>query len=153
MSDTISRNVRLIELLFFAYRDFTHDADRLLDDYGFGRAHHRILHFVWRNPGIHVAELLSLLKITKQSLASPRDLLIEKGFLHQEAGKKDKRKRVLFLTPEGEELAKRLCHLQEDRFARALSELKKGAEKDAEAFLLALADEEGREDIRQWISV
>ena len=58
-----NRNIRLIELMFFAYRDFTHDADLLLDELGLGRAHHRILHFVWRNPGIHVAELLNLFNL------------------------------------------------------------------------------------------
>ena len=147
-----NRNIRLIELMFFAYRDFTHDADLLLDELGLGRAHHRILHFVWRNPGIHVAELLNLLKITKQSLAMPREILIKDGFLQQHQDQHDKRKRILQLTQKGEQLAKQLCDLQEARFERALKELGAGADKNAEAFLYALADEENRADITQWIS-
>ena len=71
----------LIELLFFAYRDFVSDPDQLLDKLGFGRAHHRVLHFVNRNPGMKVAELLDVLKITKQSLGRVLKQLIDEGYV------------------------------------------------------------------------
>src|SRR6204780_3111356 len=88
----------LIELLFFAYRDFVGDADEILAKFGFGRAHHRVLHFVNRNPGMKVAELLDILKITKQSLGRVLKQLIDKGYVEQKLGK-DRRQRLLFVTP------------------------------------------------------
>src|ERR1700733_111902 len=71
----------LIELFYFAYRDFVGDADRLLEAYGFGRAHHRVLHFVARHPGLTIAELLDILAITKQSLNRVLKELIAKDFI------------------------------------------------------------------------
>ena len=82
-----------VELLFFAYRDFTGDPDAVLAQYGFGRAHHRVLHFVHRNPGLRVANLLEILKITKQSLARVLKQLIGEGFIVQKAGAEDRRER------------------------------------------------------------
>src|SRR5208282_6113134 len=71
----------LIELFYFAYRDFVGDVDRLLEVYGFGRAHHRVLHFVSRHPGLTIAELLDILKITKQSLNRVLKELLDKGYV------------------------------------------------------------------------
>ena len=71
----------LIELFFFAYRDFVGDADRLLEAYGFGRAHHRVLYFVSRQPGLTIAELLEILRITKQSLNRVLRELVDKNFI------------------------------------------------------------------------
>ena len=93
-----------IELLFFAYRDFVGDADRILDEFGFGRAHHRALYFVNRKPGMTVAELLDTLKITKQSLARVLRQLVESGYITQATGSTDKRKRLLYPTRSGREL-------------------------------------------------
>ena len=87
----------LIELLFFAYRDFVGDPDRILADYGFGRAHHRVLHFVQRRPGLTIAELLDILQITKQSLNRVLKELVEKGYIEQRTGRQDKRQRQVFL--------------------------------------------------------
>jgi hypothetical protein len=81
----------VIELLFFAYRDFVSDPDRILTDYGFGRAHHRVLHFVNRQPGLTIAELLDILRITKQSLNRVLKELVEKGFIEQRPGVQDRR--------------------------------------------------------------
>jgi DNA-binding MarR family transcriptional regulator len=78
--------VELIELLFFAYRDFVSDPDKILKDYGFGRAHHRVIHFVGRHPGICVAELLDILRITKQSLGRVLRQLIDTGHVPQQVG-------------------------------------------------------------------
>lgn len=109
----------LIELFFFAYRDFVGEPDRLLEKHGFGRAHHRVLHFVNRNQGLHVAELLELLEITKQSLARVLKDLIEAGLIEQRAGETDRRQRLLFLTAEGAALAASLAEMQNARVARA----------------------------------
>src|SRR6202044_3238897 len=91
----------LIELLFFAYRDFVGDADEVLAKLGFGRAHHRVLHFVNRNPGMKVAELLGILKITKQSLGRVLKQLIDEGYVEQRTGA-DRRQRLLFVSAKGE---------------------------------------------------
>ena len=90
----------LIELLFFAYRDFVGDPDRILAEYGFGRAHHRVLHFVDRYPGLTIAELLDILRITKQSLNRVLKDLIEQGYVAQRPGTSDRRQRLLYLHRE-----------------------------------------------------
>src|SRR3989442_10195970 len=113
----------VIELLFFAYRDFIGDPDQVLATFGFGRAHHRVLHFVNRNPGMKVAELLDILKITKQSLGRVLKQLVDEGYVVQKAGANDRRQRLLFVTPKGEALAMKLAGLQTARIARPLSEL------------------------------
>ncbi len=94
----------LIELLFFAYRDFVGDADRLLEDYRFGRAHHRVLHFVFRHPGLTVNALLDILKITKQSLNRVMKDLIDGHLIEVRAGTSDRRRRLLHPTPEGSQI-------------------------------------------------
>jgi len=108
-----------IELLFFAYRDFTSDPDVILTRSGYGRAHHRILHFVGAYPGINVAQLLSILRITKQSLGRVLQQLIKQGFVEQRPGKHDKRQRLLFLTDKGKAFGTHLSTPQEDRVRRA----------------------------------
>src|SRR5262245_12863544 len=87
----------VIELLFFAYRDFISDPDDALAKIGFGRAHHRVLHFVNRNPGMKVAELLDILKITKQSLGRVLKQLVDEGYVVQKEGSNDRRQRLLFV--------------------------------------------------------
>lgn len=94
----------LIEHLFFAYRDFTGDPDTILAQFGFGRAHHRVLHFIDRKPGLTVAELLDLLKITKQSLARVLKQLVDGGYVCQKPGPVDRRQRELYLTESGQTL-------------------------------------------------
>src|SRR5881396_2921382 len=81
----------LIELLFFAYRDFVSDPDHVLEKFGFGRAHHRVLHFVNRNPGMKVADLLDILRITKQSLGRVLKQLVDEGYVVQKEGENDRR--------------------------------------------------------------
>src|SRR5437660_8674223 len=117
----------VIELLFFAYRDFVGDPDHVLEKFGFGRAHHRVLHFVNRNPGIKVADLLDILKITKQSLGRVLKQLLDQGYIAQQEGENDRRQRLLFATPKGEALALKLAGLQTTRIARALAEVGPGA--------------------------
>src|SRR5918995_2326626 len=113
----------LIELFFFAYRDFVSDPDRILDEYGFGRAHHRVLHFVDRNPGLTIAELLDILRITKQSLNRVLKELLDKDFIESRMGTSDRRQRLLFATAKGHDLAIKLARLQTRRIMRALSEM------------------------------
>jgi DNA-binding MarR family transcriptional regulator len=131
----------LIELLFFAYRDFVGDPDEVLVKLGFGRAHHRVLHFVNRNPGIKVADLLDILKITKQSLGRVLKQLIDEGYIVQRAGPHDRRQRLLYVSEAGEALALRLAGLQTERISRVLGELGPGAREAARRFLAGMTDD------------
>src|ERR1700731_2660915 len=142
----------IIELLFFAYRDFVRDPDDALAKFSFGRAHHRVLHFVNRNPGMKVAELLDILKITKQSLGRVLKQLIDQGYVLQKEGANDRRQRLLFVTPKGEALAMKLAGLQSGRIARALSELGPDAHEAACRFLVAMIDVDNRDGVLRFIA-
>jgi DNA-binding MarR family transcriptional regulator len=111
-----------IELLFYAYRDFTAEPDAMLARYGFGRAHHRVIYFVGRHPHMSVSELLGILRITKQSLARVLSQLVRQGFIVQQTGKSDRRQRLLQLTPAGIELERELSENQRQRIERAYAE-------------------------------
>ena len=142
----------IIELLFFAYRDFIGDPDDVLAKLGFGRAHHRVLHFVNRNPGMKVAELLDILKITKQSLARVLRQLIQEGYILQREGANDRRQRLLYVTPKGEALAMKLAGLQTKRITRALAELGPTGHETAGRFLTAMLNSEHRESVLRFIA-
>ena len=141
----------LIELFFFAYRDFVGDADRLLARYKFGRAHHRVLHFVSRQPGLTVAELLDILKITKQSLNRVMKDLLDSAYVEVRAGVIDRRQRLLYPTVEGKRLAMDIARIQTQRFSRALAMLEPQAHANAIEFLTALIDPEEREKAERLI--
>lgn len=141
----------LIELLFFAYRDFVGDPDRILAQYGFGRAHHRVLHFVNRNPGLTIASLLDILRITKQSLNRVLKDLLEKGYVEQRAGLVDRRQRLLYVTPRGAALALDLAAMQTRRISRALEEAGPDAAEAARAFLRAMVEPADREEVGQMV--
>jgi DNA-binding MarR family transcriptional regulator len=142
----------VIELLFFAYRDFVSDPDHVLESLEFGRAHHRVLHFVNRNPGMKVADLLDILRITKQSLGRVLKQLVDEGYVVQKEGPDDRRHRLLFVTPKGEQLAMKLAGLQTERITRALSELGPGAHKAAREFLAAMIDADSRDAVLRFIA-
>jgi DNA-binding MarR family transcriptional regulator len=142
----------IIELLFFAYRDFISEPDDVLLKLGFGRAHHRVLHFVNRNPGMKVAELLDILKITKQSLGRVLKQLVDQGYVVQREGAQDRRQRLLYVTGKGEALAMKLAALQTARIARALAELGPGAHDAARRLLAAMIDAENRDGVLRFIS-
>jgi DNA-binding MarR family transcriptional regulator len=142
----------LIELLFFAYRDFVSDPDHVLEKFGFGRAHHRVLHFVNRNPGLKVADLLETLRITKQSLGRVLRELVDEGYVVQKEGADDRRHRLLYVTPKGEQLAMKLAGLQTVRINRALAELGPTAHKAARDFLAAMIDPESRDAVLRFIA-
>lgn len=145
------RLIACAELLFFAYRDFINDPDKLLEQYGFGRAHHRVLHFVNRNPGLRVADLLHILKITKQSLARVLKQLIDDGFVTQRSGKEDRRQRLLYVTPKGTKLAEKLTNLQIRRIEEALGEAGPGADDATQRFLFAMIAEKDRDRVHALI--
>ena len=131
-----------IELLFFAYRDFVADPDKVLaaygtEDHSLGRAHHRVIHFVGRNPGMNVAELLHILQITKQSLARVLRQLVDEGFVRQERGQTDQRQRLLYLTDKGAAFETALSQPQVERFARVFEAV---GPEDAAAFRRVLAN-------------
>jgi len=132
------------ELLFFAYRDFTRDPDAILKDFGFGRAHHRVLHFVNRHSGLRVADLLDILTITKQSLSRVLKQLIGKGYIVQQAGSSDRRERLLFPTEKGRALAERLAAPQSVRLSEALKAAGPGAEAILRRFLESMVNAEER---------
>ena len=140
--DDVAPMYDMIELFYFAYRDFVGDADRLLESYGFGRAHHRVLHFVGRQPGLTIAELLDILAITKQSLNRVLKELVAQDFVETRAGAQDRRQRRLYATLKGERLALKLARAQTLRFAAAMRALKPGAKVEASAFLVAMIDGE-----------
>jgi DNA-binding MarR family transcriptional regulator len=141
----------LIELLFFAYRDFVADADEVLAKFGFGRAHHRVLHFVNRNPGMKVAQLLDILNITKQSLGRVLKPLIDEGYVEQREGASDRRQRLLFVTAKGEALAVRLALLQTARFDRALAEIGAKDHEIARRFLIGMLNPGQRDGVLRLI--
>jgi DNA-binding MarR family transcriptional regulator len=140
------------ELLFFAYRDFTKDPDAILKDFGFGRAHHRVLHFVNRHSGLRVADLLEILNITKQSLSRVLKQLIDQGYIEQQAGASDRRERLLFPTERGRALAERLAAPQHVRLMNALQAAGPGAEKVLRRFLEAMINAEDRPKVSSIMS-
>jgi len=141
----------LIELLFFAYRDFVADADAVLAEFGFGRAHHRVLHFINRNPGMKVAELLDILKITKQSLGRVLKQLLDEGYVEQREGASDRRQRLLFVTAKGDGLASRLAGLQAARIGRALAAVGAPERDTVRRFLVAMLDADERDGVLRLI--
>jgi DNA-binding MarR family transcriptional regulator len=142
----------IIELLFFAYRDFVGDPDEVLGKLGFGRAHHRVLHFVNRNPGMKVADLLDILNITKQSLGRVLKQLVDQGYVVQKEGALDRRQRLLYVTPKGEALSLKLASLQTERIKRAFGDLGEGSHDAARRFLTAMIDLDNREGVLRLIA-
>jgi DNA-binding MarR family transcriptional regulator len=143
--------IAFIELLFFAYRDFISDPDAALLSYGFGRAHHRVLHFVNRHPGIRVADLLDILKITKQSLGRVLKQLVDKSFIEQKPGEHDRRQRLLYPTESGRVLALRLIDLQARRLRQSLASLSPAEREGAEKFLRRIVDQHERDKVARLI--
>ena len=143
--------VALVELLFFAYRDFVADPDHVLEGLGFGRAHHRVLHFVGRDPGMTVASLLEILQITKQSLARVLKELIDQGYVFQKEGEQDRRQRLLHLTAAGETLRQKLIAPQIARFKRAQQEIQGNSKLDLQGLLFHLINPENQDAPKLWI--
>ena len=142
--DTSPATRQAQDLLFFAYRDFTHAADVILEELGLGRAHHRALHFIGRHPGIAVSELLSILRITKQSLARVLNELVESGYVSQSPGLDDRRQRLLRLTQDGATLEKRLFSRQHACIAAAFDAAGPAAVNGFRQVMRGIMDETAR---------
>lgn len=139
-----------IEAMFFAYRGFTADPDRILDGMDYGRAHHRALHFIHRAPGTTVNNLLSILGVTKQSLNRVLRTLIDDGLVESRVGRQDKRERHLHLTPQGAELERALSDAQRARMRAAYRAAGPVAVQGFRQVLEAMMDPELR---RQYLSL
>jgi len=135
---------RGMELLFYAYRAFTAEPDAILAELDFGRAHHRALYFIGRNPDISVAELLEILRVTNQSLSRVLGQLVAHGFVAQRKGDRDRRQRLLRLTGEGAELEGRLASVQRRRIARAYRNAGVEAVEGYVTVMTGLMDEDDR---------
>jgi DNA-binding MarR family transcriptional regulator len=141
----------IIELLFFAYRDFVGDADNELEAFGFGRAHHRVMHFVHRYPGLKVADLLDVLRITKQSLGRVLKQLLDEGYIVQKTGNNNRRQRLLYATAKGEALVAKLAGLQTKRIDRALDDIEPASAETVRRFLRAMIDREDPDKVLETI--
>lgn len=134
-----------VELMFFAYRDMVADADALLAGRGYGRAHHRCLHFVWRRPGLSVTELLDILRVTKQSLNRVLRQLVEDGMIRSDVDAADRRRRNLELTEAGETLVRALSAAQNERMRRVFREVGPEAVAAFKAVLAGMIDDDRRD--------
>ena len=133
-----------IEAMFFAYRGFTADPDRILETMDYGRAHHRAIHFIHRSPGTTVSNLLAILGVTKQSLNRVLRTLIEDGLVEARVGRRDKRERHLHLTPKGAELERQLSDAQRARMRAAFRAAGPQAVSGFRTVLEAMMDPEQR---------
>lgn len=147
MSGRDEHILTLMELFYFAYRDFTGDGDEVLAKIGYGRAHHRVIHFVHHYPGLRVAELLGILKITKQSLSRVLKQLIDEDYICQRHGETDRRERLLYTTKKGQELARQLAEPQIARFENAIASISKAEKETVETFLFSLIQQGNRHDV------
>jgi DNA-binding MarR family transcriptional regulator len=141
----------IIELLFFAYRDFVGDADQELEAFGFGRAHHRVMHFVYRYPGLKVADVLDVLRITKQSLGRVLKQLLDEGYIVQKTGNNDRRQRLLYATAKGEALVAKLATLQTKRINSALDQIGPAEAETVRRFLRAMIDRDDPDKVLEAI--
>ena len=136
-----------IELLFYAYRDFTSEPDAILAELGLGRAHHRVIYFVGRHPRMTVSELLRILRITKQSLSRVLSELVRQGFVAQRQGTRDRRQRLLELTDKGREMERRLSQTQRQRIARAYRSAGAEAVEGFRKVMIGIIDEGDRNQV------
>jgi DNA-binding MarR family transcriptional regulator len=135
------------DMMFFAYRDLTEASDAMLGELGYGRAHHRCLHWIARRPGLTVGELLGILGITKQSLTRVLGPLIREGYVAQVPGAQDRRQRLLTLTEKGATLERRLFEAQRERLIAAYREAGGPAVEGFKRVLRGLMQQQGRDYI------
>lgn len=133
-----------IEAMYFAYRGFTADPDRILEGMAYGRAHHRAIHFIKRAPGTTVTNLLEILGVTKQSLNRILRTLVQDGLVESRVGKTDRRERRLHLTEDGEQLENRLSEAQRTRMRAAYRDVGPEAVSGFRRVLEAMMDHEMR---------
>ncbi len=140
-----------IELMFFAYRGFTADPDRILEPRGYGRAHHRAIHFINRRPGLTVNELLDLLAVTKQSLNRVLRQLVDDGLVDSRVGLEDRRHRNLHLTEAGRSFEQELSAAQQRRMRAAFSAAGPEAVHGFRKVLEQMIDPEIRDRVVGWL--
>jgi len=145
VTDNADLPLDVMGLFFFAYRDFVGDADALLDKQGFGRAHHRVLYFVNLKPGMSVADLLSILKITKQSLARVLRQLIDNNYIEQKTGDADRRQRLLYATAKGRQLFEVLSATQTSRIDAAIAALPAEGKRTVLKFFVGMVEPSDRQ--------
>ncbi len=133
-----------IEAMYFAYRGFTSDPDRILEGLDYGRAHHRAIHFIHRSPGTTVTNLLAILGVTKQSLNRVLRALIADGLVESRVGRTDRRERRLTLTPKGAALERALSEAQRARMRTAFRAVGPSAVQGFRQVLEAMMDVESR---------
>lgn len=138
-----------IEAMFFAYRGFTSDPDRILDGLDYGRAHHRAVHFINRSPGLSVGNLLDILGVTKQSLNRVLRSLFDDGLVEARVGKTDRRERRLFLTEKGAALERNLSDAQRARMRAAYRAAGPAAVAGFRTVLEAMMDPEQRRQFQK----
>lgn len=143
----------LIERMFFGYRDFVGVADAALAEMGYGRAHHRVLHFVDRHPGLTVGELLGILKVSKQGVAKPLKALTDDDLIRVRPGVTDRREKRLETTERGHALARELARLQTERIEAALAAAGPAARAPVSRFLAALVDEADRPSVMRRLEI
>jgi len=136
-----------MSLLYFAYRDFVGRPDEILASMNFGRAHHRVIHFVNLNPGLRVSDLLEILKITKQSLSRVLKQLLDEGYIEQRPGPVDRRERLLYMTERGHVFAVKLAESQAERIENALNAISPENGEIIRHFLLTMVDETERANV------
>lgn len=141
-----------IELLFYAYRDFTAEPDAILAKRDFGRAHHRVIYFVGRYPSITVSELLGILRITKQSLSRVLTQLLDQDYVVQAPGRRDRRQRLLTLTAKGQELERELSENQRALIAKAYRAAGAAAVEGFRKVLLGMVNEEDRRKVLEHVA-
>jgi DNA-binding MarR family transcriptional regulator len=144
LADVSAMPLDVMGLFFFAYRDFVGDADALLERQGFGRAHHRVLYFVNLRPAMPVADLLDILKITKQSLARVLRQLIDNGYVEQRTGESDRRQRLLFATEKGKRFFATLSETQATRIDAAIANLRGDPREIIRRFFVAMVEPRDR---------
>ncbi|MAW53155.1 MAG: MarR family transcriptional regulator [Geminicoccus sp.] len=147
-----SAALEAIELMFFAYRDFTDVADRILEDHDLGRAHHRALYFIGTNGGITVGHLLEILNITKQSLARVLRRLIDGGLVQQKVGNNDRRQRLLLVSPQGQALLDELISAQRALLVRAFNSADPASLPGFRQVMLSIMTEEDRQRFEPLVS-
>lgn len=141
---TDSMPLDVMGLFYFAYRDFVGDADMLLERQGFGRAHHRVLYFVNLKPAMPVADLLGILKITKQSLARVLRQLIDHGYVEQKTGAADRRQRLLYATEKGRHFFEVLSSTQTSRIEAAIAALPPEGKRTVLKFFVGMVEPSDR---------
>ncbi len=139
---------KIIELMFFSYRDFTSGPDKILEKIKFGRAHHRVIYFVGKRNNLTIKELLSILQITKQSLSRVLNQLVEEKYIYLSTGE-DKRTKKLSLSKKGYELENKLSNIQ---ITKIYNVLKQFDEEDINGFkkvLYAMIDQKNQNKFDQ----